>query len=71
MGCGEPIATDERAVVAESLLDSTIVQNSQDDRCLANSARPSQSNWCEVFCEIDNRLDQLAASEEELRWRRR
>jgi len=68
---GEELVTaDEPAVVAEPLLDATIVEDGESDRCLADSASTNKSKWSEVFCQFHKLLGQLAASKE-VPWRGR
>ena len=71
MGWGQPITTDERAIVAESLFDMGAVEGGQYDGGLANTAGPDQGHRREIFCGADNPLDELFASKEDFRWRRR
>ena len=59
----ELITSDEPTIVAKPLLDALVVKNSQSDGCLANSAGTSESDWCQVFGETDDPLDQFVASE--------
>ena len=53
----ELVAADEATVVAESLLDSTVVEDGQSNRGLPNTAGADESNWVKVFCEINCLLD--------------
>ena len=64
---GELITMDEPTVAAKSLFDPIVVEDGQDERCLANSACADQSDWCEASCETNNLLDRLFASKEEPR----
>jgi len=68
---GELIATDEPTVITKSLLDLIVVDNSQGDGGLANSASTDESNWNQVLSEIDYLLDQLVASKKGPRGRGR
>ena len=63
-GGGELVTTDEPAVVAKLLLDSIVVENSQRNGGLADSASADESDWDEVLSKIDYLLDQLVASKE-------
>ena len=36
VGCGELITADESTIVAKPLSDATVMEDGQDDRCLAN-----------------------------------
>ena len=65
---GELIATDEPTFITKSLLDLIVVENSQGDGGLANSASTDENYWKEVLSEIDYPLDQLVASKEGPRW---
>jgi len=56
-GGGEFITADEPTVVAKPLFDPIVMENSQGDRGLADSARANESDWDEVLGEIDNLLD--------------
>ena len=60
---GKLVATDESTVLAKSSLDTIIVEDSQCSGCLANSTSTDQSDRCEAFCQANNLLDQLVASE--------
>ena len=71
MGCGELVTTDEPTVVTKSLFDPIVVEDGQDDGCLADSAGADQGDWSEALCEMDDLLDQLVASKEDPRWLRR
>jgi len=66
---GELIATDEPTVITKPLLDLIVMEDSQGDGGLANSASTDESNWSEVPGEIDYLLDQLVASKENPRRR--
>ena len=61
---GELVATDEQTVIAKPPLDSIVVENSQGNRGLADSASADESDWNEVLGEIDYLPDQLVASKE-------
>ena len=68
----ELIAANESTVMAKSLLDPVVVEDSQGDGGLSDSASTDEGDWDEVLCEIDYLFDQLVASEErsrEWRWR--
>ena len=68
---GEPVATDEPTVIAKTLLDAIVVEDNQGDARLANSASTDESDRSEDFCQTDDLLDQLTASEMGPRWLRR
>ena len=59
----ELVATDESPALAKPLLDAIVVEDSQSDGGLANSAGTDKSDGREVFGETDNLLDQVVASE--------
>ena len=67
---GELIATNEATVMSKPLLDPIVVENGQGDGRLADSAGTDESDWSEVFGEIDYSLDQLVTSEERPWWQR-
>jgi len=64
----EFVAADEPAVVAETLLDSIVMEDGQGDGRLADSAGTNEGEWGEIFYQADDLLDQLVASEEGPRW---
>jgi hypothetical protein len=64
----ELIATDEPTVVVKSLLDAIIVEDSQRDGSLGNSAGTDESDRSEVFYNTNDLLDQFVASKEGPRW---
>ena len=68
---GELVATDEPTAVAKPLFDALVVEDSQSNRCLANSTGTNQGDRNEIFCETNDPLDQLAASKACSRWWRR
>ena len=47
-GGGELVATDESTVVAKLFLDVVVMEDSQGNRRLANSADANESGWGEV-----------------------
>ena len=53
----------ESAVFTESLFDPIVVEDSESDGCLPDSASTNESDRCEVFGQANDLLDQLAASE--------
>ena len=65
---GEFVATDKPTVMAKPFLDAIVVEDSQSDGGLANSASTDESDGREVFCEADDLLDQLVASKEGPWW---
>ena len=68
---GELVATDEPAVVTEPLFDAIVVEDSQDNGRLADSANANEGNWRKALRKPDNLLGQLVASKEDpRRWGR-
>ena len=65
---GEFVATDEPAVMAKPFLDAIVMEDSQSEGGLSNSAGTDESDGREVFCEADDLLDQLVASKEGPWW---
>ena len=47
---GELVATHEPAIVAETFLDTVVVEDGQGGARLANSAGTDESDGGEVFC---------------------
>ena len=56
-------------MAAKPLLDATVVEDSEGDRSLADSAGTDESDRGEVSREINDLLDQLVPSKEDPRWR--
>ena len=69
VGCGELIATVEPTVVTKPLFDAIVMENGQDDGCLADPTSANLSDLREALCEIDDILNQLVASEDPWWWR--
>ena len=67
----ELVTTDKPAIVSKLLLDATMVEDGEGDRCLPDPPWTDESDWREVFCEADDLLDQLVAAETDprRRWR--
>ena len=55
--CWELIAADKSAVIAKTLLDVVVVEDSQCDGCFADSSGTNESDGFEVFGETDDLLD--------------
>ena len=70
-GGRELVASDEATLITKPPLDTIVVEDSEGDRGLSNSARADESDWSEVRSEIDYLLDQLIVSKEGPRWQRR
>ena len=66
----ELVTANESTVVTEPLLDPVVVESSQGDRSLADSASTDEGDWGEVLGEIGYLLDQPVTSEERPRWQR-
>ena len=71
VGCRELVATDKPTVFSEPFLDTIMVKNSQSDGCFSNTPCTNKSDWSELFCEIDDLLDQFITPETGSRLRRR
>ena len=65
---GDLVATDESTVIAKPLLDAAVVEDSEGDGSLPNSASTEESDGSEVSRETNDLLDQLVASKEDYRW---
>ena len=65
---GKLVATNEPPVVTEPLLDAMVVEDSQGDGGLSNSAGADESERNEVFCTTNDLLDPLFTSIEDRRW---
>ena len=61
-GGGELVATDESTVITESLLDATVVEDSQSDGCFPDLPWTYEGDWGEIFSETNDLLDQVVAS---------
>ena len=62
-GGGELVATDEPTVVSEPFLDAIVVEDSQSDGGFPNPPCTDESDWGEIFCEVDDLFDQIVAPE--------
>jgi len=60
---GELVATDEPAVVSKPFLDAIVVEDGESDGRFPNTPCADESDWGEIFCEADDLLDQILASE--------
>ena len=54
---GELVTTDEPTVVSEPFLDSVVVEDSQSDGRFPDPPCADESDWSEIFCEVDDLLD--------------
>ena len=68
--CRKLITTDKSAVIAKSILDATVAEGGQCDGCLADPSGTDESDGRQIFCETNDPLNQLVASETRP-WRRR
>ena len=59
----EPVAADERLVVAKSFLKQVVVQDRQGNRRLLDTACTDKSDQNQVFCEADSPFDDPLTSE--------
>ena len=71
MGGRELVATDESTLVTEPLPDTIVMEDGESDGCFSNPPWTDESDWSEVFSEIDDLIDQLGTSEAGPRWRGR
>ena len=53
----ELVATDKSTFVAKSLLDPIVVENGTGDTGFPDPSSTDESDWTEVFGEMDNLLD--------------
>ena len=58
-------------MTTKPLLDPIVMENSQGEGGLADSASTDEGDWGKVLGETNYLLDQLVASEESPRWKRR
>jgi len=68
-GGGDLITTDEATVVAKPLFNVLVMEDSQSNRRLANSTSANQGDRNEIFCEVNDPLNQLVASKACSWWR--
>ena len=62
-GGGELVTSDEPTVVSKSFLDAIVVEDGESDGCFPDPPCADESDWSEMFCEADDVLNQLLASE--------
>ena len=65
---GELVAADKSTVVPEPDLDAIAVEDGQSNGRFPDPGWTDQGDWCEVFSEDDDPLDQLVASETSPWW---
>ena len=58
----ELITTDKSTVIAKSVLDSIVVEDSKGDVCFPNAPCADESDGFEVFSESDDLLNQFVAT---------
>ena len=61
---GELVASDEPAVVTETVFDAVMMENGESYGCLANPTSTNESERNEVFCQTDELPDELISSKE-------
>ena len=71
MGGRELVTADESTLVTETLLDAILMKDGKSNGCFSNPPWTDESDWDEVFSEIDDLLDQLGTSEADPRPRGR
>ena len=62
MGGRELVAADESTLAAETLLDAILMEDIESNGSFSDSPRTDESDWSEVFSEIDDLFDQFATS---------
>ena len=70
VGSRELVAADESTLVTETLLDAILMKDGESNGCFSDPPWTDESDWSEIFSEIDDLLDQLGTSETGS-WRRR
>ena len=73
MGAGgvELVATDEPTIGSEPLLYAIVVEDGQSNGRFPDPPCTNESDWSDMFCEVDDVVNQILASETSPRWRRR
>ena len=71
MGGRELVAADESTLVTEPLPDTIVMEDGESDGSFSDPPWTNESNWSEVFSEINDFFDQLGTSEAGPRWRGR
>jgi len=69
---GEFLAAYEPTVDTESVFDAMVVEDNQSDGRFPDPAGADESDWCQVFCQANDLVDQFVTSETSprRRWRR-
>ena len=60
---GELVATDKTTVDSKPFLDAIVVEDCEGDGRFPNPPCADESDWSEIFCELDDLFDQVLASE--------
>ena len=60
---GELVATDKPTVGSESFLDAIVVEDGERDGSFPDPPCAYEGDWGEIFCEANDLLDQILASE--------
>ena len=55
--CRELVATDEPPVITETLGDAIVMEDGESDGRFSDSPWTDESDWSEVFSEVDDLLD--------------
>ena len=63
MGGRELVTADESTLVTETLLDAILMEDGESNGCFSNPPWTDESDWGEIFSEIDDLFDQLGTSE--------
>ena len=61
--CEELVATDETAVVSKPCFDAIVVEDGQGNGRFSDPPWTDEGDWGQVFCEVDNLLDDIVATE--------
>jgi len=64
----ELVATDKPTVGSKSFLDAIVVEDGESDGRFPNPPCADESDWSEIFCEANDLLDQILASETSPWW---
>ena len=69
--CWELVTLDKPTILALSLLDAIVMEESQSDGSLSNPASTNEGDWSESFHQGNDLLDQIVTSEKDYRCRGR
>ena len=67
-GGGELIAADESTLVTKTLLGAIVMEDGESDGGFSDSPWTDESDWSEIFSEINDLFDQLVTSKTGPRW---